>query len=187
MLLRRFDVTRLRAIPPHAVTARHCARTERLIVACRLGTGPGDRPWLNPSGPAHIEMPFGCYQVDDAEVARRAALQLDGTWRMADASLPGRLAIRAQALWADLAWWRPLRASDAWDAGEVAAVSDADTAGALAGFEPRRTTLIVITGDPGEAGRRALAELERRAPTWRRAVRVLLVDAPAGMARYLPL
>ncbi len=179
MLLRRFDRTRLRAVSAAAVSARHCLRTEALIAACRLGAGPATRPWAEPGGPVRIEMPFGCYQVDDAEIARRACLQLDGTWAMADASPAGRWAIRARALWADMAWWRPLQDDDAWDAGE------ASDPGALIGFEPRRTTLIVIAGEPGEAGRRALADLERRAQPWHRAVRVLLVGAPLGIARHL--
>jgi hypothetical protein len=181
MLLRRFDSTRLRPIATTRVSARHCPRTEALIAACRRGTGPANRHWAEPSGPVRIEMPFGCYQVDDAEIARRAALQLDGTWRMNDASALGRLAIRAGALWSDIAWWRPLQAGDAWDAG---AVPDAS---ALEGFEPRRTTLIVIDRATSTTLPRALADLERRAHRWRRAVRVLLVGAPPGTARHLPL
>lgn len=178
---RRFDRTRLRAIPTGSVTARGCPRTDKLVAACRLGTGPANRHWAEPAGPVRIEMPFGCYQVDDAEVARRAALQLDGSWRMADASFIGRLAIRGHALWADIAWWRALQPGDAWDAGE------ASSASALAGFEPRRTTLVVLAGTPDEAGLRTLAELERRAAGWTRALRVLLVGAAPGTARHLPL
>lgn len=178
---RTFDSTRLRPFDAQSVSARHCARTQALVAACRLGAGPGNAHWASPGGPVRIEMPFGCYQVDDAEIVRRAALLLDGTWRMADASAAGRLAIRAHALWTDLAWWRPLADGDAWDAGEAV---DAD---ALAGFEPRRTTLIVVSTPPGEALARTLADLERRAPTWRRAVRVLLLGAPPGWARHLTL
>jgi len=177
---RRFDRTRLLPIPTTAIQVRSCERTERLIAACRLGTGPANRHWAEFSGPVRIEMPFGCYQIDDLELARRAALQLDGSWRMADASAAGRLAIRAQAQWADAAWWRALQAHDAWDAGEAA------DAAALAGFEPRRTTLAVVTGAPGAEGLRTLADLERRSGGWRRAMRVLLVGAAPGTARHLP-
>ncbi|MFO1270004.1 MAG: hypothetical protein U1F25_16345 [Rubrivivax sp.] len=181
MLLRRFDSARLRPFAPQSVGARRCPRTDALVAACRLGTGPANAHWAAPGGPVRIEMPFGCYQVDDAEIARRAALALDGTWRMADASAAGRIAIRAQALWTDLAWWHPLADGDAWDAGE------AIDAAALAGFEPRRTTLIVVTTPADETLAHSLASLERRAPTWRRALRVLLVNAPPGWARQLPV
>jgi hypothetical protein len=154
---------------------------EKLITACRLGAGPASRHWAAPHGPARIELPFACYQIDDAEIARRACLQLDGAWQMSDASAARRLAIRARALWADLAWWRALRDDDAWDAGI------APDPGTLIGLQPRRTTLIVVEGEPNPDGHRALADLERRAPTWRCAVRVLLVGAPMGMARHIPL
>jgi hypothetical protein len=160
-------------VPASAVTARRCARTEKLLAACRLGAGPATRHWAAPFGPARIELPFACYQVDEAEIARRACLELDGSWRMVDTSAAGRLAIRARALWADAAWWRPLRAADAWDTG-VAPHPDA-----LIGFVPRRK--------PDAAGLRALADLERRAPSWHRALRVLLLGAPMGLARHLPL
>ncbi|MBL8341822.1 MAG: hypothetical protein JNL30_10175 [Rubrivivax sp.] len=180
-LLRRFDARRLHPIPTHAVSARRCPRTERLIAALHLGAGPANRHWAEVSGAVRIELPFACYQVDDLEIARRAALQLDGTWRMADASAGGRLVIRAQALWADVAWWRALQPADASDAGE------AGHAAALAGFEPRRTTLVVVAGTPDDDGLRTLAELERQGFGWSRALRVLLVGAAAGTARHLPL
>ena len=181
---RRFDTTRLRPIAAaglEAHTSPHTGpRTEALITACRLGTGPASRHWATPGGPVRIEMPFCCYQVSDGESARRACLALDGSWRMAKASAGGRWAMRAAALWADVAWWRTQQAHDAWDAGE------APNAAALTGFEPRRTTLIVIEGTPNQSDLRALAELERRAHAWPRAVRVLLVGAPPGTARFLP-
>lgn len=181
MPMQRFDTARLRPVDPQGVDARSCARTEALITACRLGTGPANAHWASPGGPVRLEMPFGCYQVDDLETARRAALQLDGTWRMADAAAVGRLAIRAQALWTDLAWWRPLAPGDAWDAGEAASADH------LAGFTPRRTTLILVTAPADDQLARALATLERSATAWRRAVRVLLLGAPPGWARHLPL
>ena len=174
----RFDGVRLRAVAPAAVGARRCARSDALVAACRLGAGPATRSW--PFGPARIEWPFGVLQVDDAEVARRACLQLDGSWWLADASAPGRIAIRLRALVADLAWWRPLQAGDAWDAGFAA------DAAALAGFVPRRATLIVIEGEPDEAGCRALDSLGRRADELQRALRVVVVGGPSGVALHIP-
>ena len=184
MPLSRFDSHRLQAVAPAAVHARSCVRTQALVKACRLGAGPATRPWGQPFGQTRIEWPFGSFQVDDAEVARRACLQLDGSWWMADASAAGRLAVRAQALWADAAWWRPLQERDAWDAGFAL-----DPA-ALAGFIPRRATLIVIEGEPDAEGRRALDALARQADALRRAIRVLIVgsaNVQAGVAaRHIP-
>jgi hypothetical protein len=108
--------------------------------------------------------------VADAAVARRAALLLDGSWAMTDAAgASARLAIRGRALWADMAWWRALQPTDAWDAG-IAAVPKA-----LEGFVPRRATLIVIDAATlDDAGLRVLANLEQRAWGWPRAVRVVV-------------
>lgn len=180
-MLRRFDAGRLAPVLPEAVQARDCARTQRLVQACRLGAGPAASHWAQPRGPVRLELPLACYQIDDAELAARACLQLDGTWPMTEAGRLGRLALRGHALWADLAWWRSLQPTDAWDAGTAR-----DTA-ALAQFVPRRTTLIVVHGEPDEPCRGALASLERQAPQFRRAVRVLLVGARLGWARHLAL
>ena len=176
----RFDSARLQAVATTAVRARSCARTEALVKACRLGAGPATRPWGQPFGPTRIEWPFGTFQVDDAEVARRACLQLDGSWWMADASAAARLAVRAKALLADAAWWRPLQAHDAWDAGF------APDPAALRGFVPRRATLIVIDGEPDGEGHKALDALARRSDTLRRAIRLVIVGAANSVARHIP-
>ena len=129
-----------------------------------------------------IEQPFSVFHTDSAETARRACLQLDGSWWMADASAAGRLAIRLRALWADAAGWRPLQSGDAWDAGV------AREPALLAGFKPRRPTLIVVEGALSDAGRQALAALEQRARDLPRAVRVVLVSEgpPPPWARQIP-
>ena len=117
-----------------------------------------------------------------AEVARRACLQLDGSWSLVDA--PGtarRLRIRAQALAADLAWWRPLAEQDAWDAGFARSVAG------LQGFRPRRASLVVVDQAPLTRDDFAvLQQLEAQAWGWPRALRVVLVggDVPA-LARPL--
>lgn len=179
--LASFDNARLQAVAQSSVRSRSCPRTEALVAACRLGAGPATRPWARPWEPARIEWPFGVLQVDDADVARRACLQMDGSWWLSDAaSKTSRLAIRARAQCAGLAWWRPLQASDAWDAGW------APNPGALAGFVPRRATLIVIDGEPDAAGRRALDSLARQADALKRALRVVLVGGVPGAARQIP-
>jgi len=169
-VLSRFDSARLEPVPLPADGRRHCEATARLLAACRLGAGPATRPLAMPWLPPRIEWPFGVLHVADAAVARRAALLLDGSWAMADAAGAGaRLAIRARALWADAAWWRPLQPTDAWDAGL------APRPAALAGFVPRRATLIVIDAATlDEAGARVLGQLEQQAWGWARAVRVVV-------------
>ena len=182
LLASRFDAARLRPVEPGSVSARLCERTRALVQACRLGAGPATRPFWQPLAVPRIEWPWGVFHVREAEAAYRACLQLDGSWAMADAgSASGRWRIRAAALAADAAWWRPLAAHDAWDAGVAHSLSG------LKGFRPRRATLIVVEQAPidGE-GLAMLATLEQQAWNWPRAVRVVLVggDAP-GMARPL--
>ncbi len=183
MIFGRFDSARLRAVPPSAVSARRCKRTDAVIDASRLGAGPATRPWAQPWLAPRIEWPFGVFQTADAQAARRACLVLDGSWWMEDAPGAGaRLGIRLRALAADAAWWRPLQEADAWDAGIAV---DAEQ---LAGFTPRRATLIVVEGELSEAGRKALASLEQRAYELPRAVRVLLVGSGPvpPFARHIP-
>lgn len=180
MLLRRFDNSRLRAVQAEEVQPRDCAGTRALLHACRLGAGPASRPALLPWVPPRIEWPFGVFHVADPHVARRACLALDGSWSLADAPSPAaRLRVRLAAQAADLAWWRALAPHDAWDAGV------ARTVVGLRGFRPRRATLIVVEEAPvEEAGLQVLAELERQAWGWPRAVRVVLAGGPIpGMAR----
>ncbi len=171
-MLARFDSARLQPVPLPADGRRHCEATARLLAACRLGAGPATRPLAMPWAGARIEWPFGVLHVADAAVARRAALLLDGSWAMADAAgAAGRLAIRGRALWADVAWWRPLQTLDAWDAGEALQPA------ALQGFVPRRATLIVVDAARlDEAGAQALGRLEQQAWAWAwpRAVRVVV-------------
>jgi hypothetical protein len=179
-LLARFDSARLQPVPLPPDGPRHCEATARVLAACRLGAGPATRPLWMPWAPARIEWPFGVLHVADAAVARRAALLLDGSWAMADAAgASGRLALRARALVADRAWWRPLSPTDAWDAGIAARPA------ALQGFVPRRATLIVVdSGALDAAGARAIGQLEQQAWDWPRAVRVVVAGgAPPPFAR----
>ena len=171
MLLRRFDTTRLQPVLPDQVSGRHCPGSLAVVRTCRLGAGPATRPLLQPWVTPRIEWPFGVLHVPHADWARRACLLLDGTWAMADAQgAAGRWRVRGAALAADVAWWRPLAAHDAWDAGFAASAT------ALQGFVPRRATLIVLDHVAlDEAGARTLAALEQQAYSLPRAVRVLLV------------
>jgi hypothetical protein len=179
-MLSRFDTARLRPVPLDDVGPRHCEATARLLSACRLGAGPATRPFWMPWAPPRIEWPFGVLHVADAQAARRACLLLDGSWAMADAAgTTGRLLLRGRALAADLAWWRPLSPTDAWDAGV------APSPASLAGFRPRRATLIVLdAGTLDEAGAGVLGQLEQAAAGWPCAVRVVIAGGPApGWAR----
>ena len=137
----RYDLARLQPVLPTQVSARHCARSDALVACCRAGTEP-----------------FAVLPADDAETARRACLQLDGSWWMQDAGALGRLWIRLRALvWAD-----------AWDTGW------ARDPAALAGFVPRRPTLVVV---PGPLPDGLKADLARRAGPGRRRLRVLTLPA----------
>lgn len=182
MLPSRFDAARLRPVDPGSVGPRQCQHSRTLVDACRLGAGPTTRPLLQPWVVPRIEWPFGVFHVRRPDAAYRACLQLDGSWAMADVGgALGRWRMRAAALAADAAWWRPLAADDAWDAGVAHSLVR------LKDFRPRRATLIVVEHSPldGE-GLAVLAALEQQAWRWPRAVRVVLVGADApGMARPL--
>lgn len=190
-MLRRFDRHRLVPVPlpgpgidgadgvaaGSAARLRRCTASDRLVAACLLGAGPASRPWWAPWEPARIEWPLGVFHVADPGVAHRAAWRLDGSWAMADATAAGRLALRARALAADLAWWRARREADAWDAGTAV------QAEALQGFRPRRATLVIVDGralaaDGGRAFGAVLAQLERQSPGWPQALRVVVSGGP---------
>ena len=172
MVFQRFDNSRLMAVPPGDVWPRSCDESVALVRACRLGAGPATRllPWQR----ARIEWPFGVLHVRDLAVARRACLLLDGCWGMEDAaSTAERLRIRLRAQLADWAWWRPLNAADAWDAGIARSTS------ALTGFCPRRATLIVVDHTAIDADTpRVLTQLDQQARTWQRAVRLVIAGGP---------
>ena len=145
----RFDTTRLRHVPPEAVTARRCPATDALVAACRADTDT---------------RPLAVLGGSDAEVARRACLWLDGSWWLQDASALGRWAIRGRALWRD---------RREHPAGTVPDVDPWDTGWArdpatLPGFVPRRPSLarasatwrrpvrlLLLAGPGGGAARRA--------------------------------
>ncbi len=180
MLPQRFNQRLLTAVAPGDVGARTCAHTEALLRACRLGAGPATRPLLQPWAAPHIEWPYGVFHVADLEVARRACLQLDGTWTLVDAPTgAARWRLRLAAQRADLSWWRPLSAADAWDAGLVKTVAD------LPGFRPRRASLLVLPHTAIDAAALAvLASLEQEARHWSRAVRLVVAGgAPPAFAR----
>jgi len=182
MFLSRFDRARLRPVEPGALTVRSCAGTRAIVQACQLGAGPATRPLWQPWLPPRIEWPFGVFHVNDALAAQRACLQLDGSWALADAAdAAARLRVRAAALLADAAWWRPLAPTDAWDAGMACSVAG------LQGFRPRRATLIVVEkAQLSRAELAVLAQLEQQASSWSRAVRVLLVGGEVpSLARPL--
>jgi hypothetical protein len=180
MLLSRFDSTRLRPVPVCLSGARSCSESAVLVASCEQGAGPLARPWWHPWAQPRIEQPFAVLRTTDLAVARRACLWLDGSWQLQDAASGlARWAVRLQALWTDIAWWRPLQQGDAWDAGV------ADHPARLEGFRPRRATLIVIDQALDEAGLRALEAIRARSCDLQRAVRVVLVE-PAGCQAMQP-
>ncbi len=174
MLPRRFDLRLLHPVAPADVSARSCAASAALVRACRLGAGPADRPLWQPWARPHIEWPYGVFHVSETETARRACLQLDGSWALADASSAlGRWQVRLAAQAADLRWWRTLNEADAWDAGVVR------SAAALTAFRPRRPTLLVVEHQALDAAAlRVLGRLEQQAQDWPRAVRLVVAGGP---------
>lgn len=183
MPLQRFDNRRLTPLPPDGVVTRTCARSAALVRACQLGAGPATRPLWQPWESPRIEWPYGVFHVDSVDVARRAGLQLDGSWQLVDATTAlARLRVRLAAQRADWSWWRPLAPQDAWDAGVVKDLSG------LQGFRPRRATLLIVEHSAiDDAGLRVLAQLEQESWGWARAVRLVVAGGlPPAFARPVP-
>jgi hypothetical protein len=175
MPFKRFDQQRLIAVLPRQMETRSCRHSLALVQACRLGAGPGTRALFLPWQAPRIEWRFGVLHVHNLDVARRACLLLDGSWRMQDAASGAqRMRIRLAAQFADNAWWRPLGDADAWDAGLASSMAD------LAGFCPRRATLIVLEHTAlDDQALRMLADLEQQSTMWSRAVRLVVAGGQA--------
>lgn len=161
--------------------------------------GP-DWPLLRDWCRAQPALPLAVAQAGPgASAAARAAavaLMLDGSQQLHAARGPwGRIALRLRVKLQDALGGRGAAAGarGIWDSGWVPAERAAWAA--LAQFQPRRATLIVMQGLPAGEVRRLLAALQARSAGFQRPVRVLLVDGtgavpgePAELAvQVLPL
>ena len=112
--------------------------------------------------------------------AQALCLQLDGSLLLqACAHAPARLALRLRVELQDAMAWRRPQVDDVWDSGW--AVDTPAGRQALAGFEPRRPTLIVLQAPPTAALLDSLRVLAASSADWLHPV-CLLVLCPADAA-----
>ena len=121
---------------------------------------------------------------DRASAAQRAAavaLVLDGSDRLL--ACPGaldRIWLRLTVKLQDARFWGAPQAGDVWDSGFVPDLQSAWQA--LARFEPRRPTFIVVKGSPAPERAAVLSALQERSAGFVKPVRVLLLIQPGEPA-----
>ncbi len=177
----RFDSARLRpALPgqsrPTAGPSPRAQALRGVLNWCHLGAGPARRSLWRPTELPQVERRLAVALTGSLQSAQDACLQIDGSWLLQDcAGAAARLALRLSVKCHDALWWRARASSDPWDSGFALSAS------ALAGFKPRRATLIVIESDTIDSALQAVAELHARQAQLPHAVRVLIVSGqPAG-------
>lgn len=147
--------------------------------------GPAWRPWAMPSVERRwaVAMLTGDSALSRTLVAEALCRELDGSLLLAACgSRVAGLALRLRVKLADAAWWRTRRQADPWDSGYLR--DDSNMTGALAGFVPRRATLIVMLEPSDELLSATIAQLGARSVCFRHPVRLLVVSAtrPAALA-----
>lgn len=175
-LLARFDGAVMSVTPPgqagsplSAPTAAQQTLWAPLQAWCLgpdAGTGLSVAVWTAPPG-----------SPEDA-VIEAFSRYLDGSHQLlaAGGALPGLL-LRLRVKACDVAWWRPRRATDPWDSGYV--LDQPAVRAALAGFNPRRATLMVALDWSEPALIEVLGPLARSAAWFQHPVRWLVVQRNA--------
>lgn len=194
-LLARFDGRALSVTPPPGtelppakpLDAAQRAAWVRLAAWCHAGTGDGRRPWWRPGARARIDDPLAVTWLTGGTAQQRLALaeafsrELDGSHQLSAAG--GRwagLLLRLRMKWHDVLWWRARQPTDPWDCGYLGGSPSAREA--LRFFRPRRATLLVAAGLPGEGVAEARTWLAAHAGGFVQPVRLLVLAAaePAG-------
>lgn len=142
-------------------------------------------PWAMPSVEERwsVAVLTGDEPLGRSLVAEALCRELDGSMLLAACSNRlAALALRLRVKLADAAWWRARRQADPWDSGYLK--DDSNVAGALAGFVPRRATLIVMLEPSDVLLSAAIAQLGARSAGFLHPVRLLVVSAtpPAALA-----
>jgi len=116
-----------------------------------------------------------------AQRAAAVALVLDGSDRLsACRGSVDRIRLRLAVKLQDACFWRAAQAGDVWDSGFVPDLQSAWQA--LARFEPRRPTFIVVKGAPSPERADALSALGKRSAGFVKPVCVLLLIKPGEPA-----
>ena len=124
----------------------------------------------------------GAPDVDmTAQRAAAVALVLDGSDRLAACQGPlDRIRLRLAVKLQDARLWGTAQVGDVWDSGFVPDLQSAWQA--LARFEPRRPTFIVVKSSPTPEREDVLSALQKRSIGFAKPVRVLLLIKPGEAA-----
>ena len=170
------------ALRPFEATAE-CPPWPALQAWCHAGLAPGAARWWRPgAAPAGAQrLTVAQYRGVDLSLAwgRAAAwaLQLDGTHRLqACQGALQRLQLRAAVKLQDAAWWRVRGDDEIWDSGWVPPDEPAAWQ-ALARFQPRRPSFVVLHGLPPAEVHRLLHTLHGRSRLFLQPLRVLVLGA----------
>lgn len=155
------------------------------FVGAGSGRSPFGRPWAMPSVERRCSVAVltGDSAVRRSLVAEALCRELDGSLLLAAcSSRVAGLALRLRVKLADATWWRTRREADPWDSGYLRA--DSNVTGALAGFAPRRATLIVMLEPSDDLLGAVIAQLGVRSAGFRHPLRLLIVAAtpPTALA-----
>lgn len=188
-LIARYDDETLRVLPSGDYglrwagplgEAQHKA-WQALSEWCFAGAGDGTCPLWPPWAQPSVEQRFsiailtGPNGVGKSHLAEALSRELDGSLRLeACTSRLARLRLRLGVKLNESAWWKPRRREDPWDSGYL--VEDPAALVRLAGFLPRRATLLVADELTPLTLLDAITKLKGRRADFRHPVRLLIID-----------
>lgn len=199
-LLARYDRRALQVAPPTGalpaasppLDGAQRAAWQALAAWCHAGTGDGRRPWWRPGALPRVAQRLAVARLTGGSAGEPLALaeafsrELDGSHRLAAAH--GRwngLLLRLRVKRDDCQWWRARQPTDPWDCGYLG--GDGAAREALRFFRPRRATLLVAAGLPGEVVAEAQAWLAARSRRFAHPVRLLVLEDGPGYSAPDPL
>lgn len=152
------------------------ALKQRLTAWAAEGAGSGAT--LLPWSAARVPLAFACLHLPAAaeNAVHHFGYRLAGYHQLDERSRVGGLLYRIGTQLRPLAWFLPRRPDEPWDDAWLSGVDEAQLA-ALAAWQPRRPTLVVLVHPSAALAARLEALLNTAARHAEHPVRLLIVDA----------